>query len=503
MTQPSAVSLLASAIPGHEIQSGKKFDKLSERVPQAWKFWRGKGAEWAAFVVVGSHMSEADQAGVNAAMDAGVKPVFVAPSYGTVKTISTHYRKLRPYLIFEIGGTACLIPPLNLPNAPPHPKVKSATRIPPSLIDEMATDSRVPAGLVDSLKKLGFQYKRLIRKGGQNDGREQEILGDHARRVLQSMGLRPEGISATEMIRTLEQGGYGANRDHFFHSFQNYFLGLKAIAELRERFTECQALAKLHWEVDPFDVWFLAVMWHDVGYAIQLFDRYYDAAFGHEESDDAARKLKLRFLGRSKTREALRVLSSLLARLLRPEVAGTTWMEPRPNANLGTLASCVHSAMCKNASHSHGAVGALRLFCDFYDDLDHLEPSRREVLTQTVLLACCSIPFHDFHFRTHLRESSGSCRIATQTMPFASLLAFIDSIQDDRRDLEGVQDAVLVLEELVIQPPAKVVAEINADALDDSTLLDKILESRDVLAALQQSDSDLFFKYPEWMAGQT
>src|SRR5207244_4130406 len=117
--------------------------------------------------------------------------------------------------------------------------------------------------------------------------------------------------------------------------------------------------------------------------------------------------------------------------------------------------------------------------------------------------ACCSIPFHDWSFRSDLRESCGSCRFATVAMPFAALLAFIDSIQDDQRDLEGVEKAVLVLEELLIQDPATVFAKINPDALGDAGLLDKIIEARDVLAALDQAPTDLYFKYPEWMAGQT
>ena len=386
MILSSADSLLAAAIPGHEIQSGKKFLALSAKVPQAWKFWRGKGAEWAAFVIVGSHMSEADQAGVYAAREAGANPVFVAPSYSTIKTISNHYRRLSPFLIFEIGGAACLIPPLNLPSASVNPKVKSTTRIPRSLINEMASDSTLPADLVGSLMRLDSQYGRLPHKGGSNDNREEIILLEYARRVLQSMALRPESISATAMIHTLERGGLGASRDHFFHSFQNYFLGLKAIARLGERFTACQTIAKLHWQVDPFDVWFLTVMWHDVGYAFQLYGRIYDAVFGHEDEDNSAHESRLKFLTRPRTQEALRVLSSLLARLLRPDTAGTAWLPPGPKANLGSLAVHVHDAMCKNANHSHGAVGALRLFCDFHDDFDNLEPAKRDVLKQTVFL---------------------------------------------------------------------------------------------------------------------
>jgi sulfur carrier protein ThiS len=84
-------------------------------------------------------------------------------------------------------------------------------------------------------------------------------------------------------------------------------------------------------------------------------------------------------------------------------------------------------------------------------------------------------------------------------LPFAALLAFIDSIQDDRRNLEAVKEAVLILKKLLITPPRTVAADINIDALTGQQLLDKIMEGRDVLAALDQRNNTLSFKYPSWV----
>ena len=85
-------------------------------------------------------------------------------------------------------------------------------------------------------------------------------------------------------------------------------------------------------------------------------------------------------------------------------------------------------------------------------------------------------------------------------MPFAALLAFVDSIQDDRRDLESVKEEVRFLERILVLEPATVTAEVNVHALPTQSLLWKAVEARDVLAHLSQDPASLYFKYPDWMA---
>ena len=84
-------------------------------------------------------------------------------------------------------------------------------------------------------------------------------------------------------------------------------------------------------------------------------------------------------------------------------------------------------------------------------------------------------------------------------LPFAALLAFVDSIQDDRRNLQAVREAVLILEKLLISLPGNIEAQINMGALSGQQLLDKIIEGRDVMAALDQRSQNLKFKYPDWV----
>lgn len=249
-------------------------------------------------------------------------------------------------------------------------------------------------------------------------------------------------------------------------------------------------------------MWFLTALWHDVGYAAQKFNNLFGAAFGEEESEedlDIKDESIQRLLARPAAQTGIRSIASLMSRLLKPATARTQWMEPIASSRLGEHVENIIDAIKQNFLKSHGALSAIRLYCDYAEAIENLEPNKREILRQTVLLACCSMPFHDFWFRKDVRESCTECRMPVASLPFAALLAFVDSIQDDRRNLAAVRDAVLILEKLLISSPRTVQAQINMDALETQALLDKIIEGRDVLAALEQRPTELNFKYPDWI----
>jgi hypothetical protein len=52
-----------------------------------------------------------------------------------------------------------------------------------------------------------------------------------------------------------------------------------------------------------------------------------------------------------------------------------------------------------------------------------------------------------------------------------------------------------------VSNPAIVSAEVDTAALRPEAILPKLVEARDVLAALEQGSDTLFFQYPQWMIG--
>jgi hypothetical protein len=497
------LNAIGQHLGGSEIVHGPALARLRKQVPAAWRLWDGSSprAKWAVFVLSGHVLSSVDEQSIRKAILNRIRVLLVAQQYEDLAAAAPIYREVGPYVLYPIAGRLTLIPPPTLKPTATSP-VAASSRVPLDMLTAVAALAELPTELAGSLSALANKYSEALNCNKCDDNWEEKTLLSFAKNVLTQMGLNPTHIKATAMIRTLERDEMGASRDHFFHSFQNYFLGLTAIAQLKREFLSFRTRGTVNWNVEPADVWFLTALWHDVGYAGQKYSNLYAGAFGHQEDEEQA-EIKIeaiqRLLDRPQAKTGVRTIASLMDRLLRPTNSTTGWMPPGDRTLLNEHAKQLESAIHRNIRKSHGALGAIRLFVDYMDDIDQTDPNRQDILKQTVLLACVSMPFHDFWFRLHVREECRACRMPVGALPFAALLAFIDSIQDDRRNLEAVKEAVLILKKLLITPPRTVAADINIDALTGQQLLDKIMEGRDVLAALDQRNNTLSFKYPSWV----
>jgi len=98
-----------------------------------------------------------------------------------------------------------------------------------------------------------------------------------------------------------------------------------------------------------------------------------------------------------------------------------------------------------------------------------------------------------------MRQNCGECRIPALTMPFSALLAFIDSIQDDRRTLGEMKAQRPFLHGLTVDSDRKISALVDASALKDSDVIWKMIEAKDVLAAVDCNRDTLEVEYPAWL----
>ncbi len=321
---------IGEQIGGTEITYGPVLTRLRAKVPAAWRLWRHKNSRWAIFVLASRTLSAVDADSIRQASPNNLRTLLVVPEYEGLAAAASIYREVAPYVLYPIAGKLTLIPPPTLAPMAPTP-VASPSRCPLDMLDSVAALTGLPAGLTKALGGLAKSYGKLLKADRCTDELEEGALLGFARDVLTQMGLNPAHIRATAMIRTLERDQLGTGRDHFFHSFQNYFLGLTAVAQLRDEFLSFKAAAKVNWEVEPADVWFLTALWHDVGYAAQKFDNVYNAAFGDEE-DDESKEIKNeainRMLDRAAAKKGIRAMASLMARLLKPKDAKTEWSEP-------------------------------------------------------------------------------------------------------------------------------------------------------------------------------
>ena len=491
--------ILALAIPGSEHNPSTR-SRLRNLPEMPWKYWRGSNTDWAAYSIVGNRLGNTVVKAIRAVHKIGMTPLIVVRSNDELAAVAERYTELNCHIACPIGGRGVLIPPLPVSTQTPQ-RPEETTRIPRELLGEILDDNELPEYLCVALRRLARTYDSIMEivDHPSRDRAEKKALMAFMRSILRQMGFPSTARGTPEMIHRLESAGWGSPRDHFFHSFQNFFFGLLAISKLPSYFQEYRDTAKLHWDIDVFHIWLFTALWHDVGYGMACMGDVNDDLMGSGFGEQVADNARTTFLRSPTVQEAMLNICSLIARLLKPSLAKTEWMPPHgwPRAKgICSIRKALENCFMTNG---HGSASALRLYADFIPTTKHLGDEKQRVLGQTILMACASLPLHDNHFRTCLREAYGPFAISTTVMPFAALISFIDSIQDDRRDLECVSEEIRFLERVLVEQPATVQAIVNNDALPLESLLWKVVEVRDVLAHLNQSPESLFFKYPAWM----
>jgi hypothetical protein len=329
---------------------------------------------------------------------------------------------------------------------------------------------------------------------------------DYEQRVLRKFfldfaalnGLSREAAKAQDVLRKLEQAGMGGNRDHYFHSFQNFFLGLWAMGEAWDYFEKWLHISKLHWNISFEFAWFLVCMWHDVGYSVKSFRRIEEDVFGID-IEKTAYEPQYAYISSAPVVEGKRVIASLMEHLLESQPT-TGWMEPPQHGQRTNMEQKLEIAIDADLKEGHGAASALRLYTDMKSFIDKCAVQRkRNMLTQATQLAAVSIPFHDWYFRKSVRENCGNCVIPALTMPFAALLTFIDSIQEDRRIFEDIKRDKAFLRELIVEKGRMISAKVDGQALAKEDIIWKIVDATDVVASLKTTAESFDVKYPKWL----
>ena len=137
----------------------------------------------------------------------------------------------------------------------------------------------------------------------------------------------------------------------------------------------------------------------------------------------------------------------------------------------------------------HGVASCMRMLAHFFRTPPPSPASLRQFLTRHIFLSGLSIPFHDWRVRECVSKE-GITHIPTSRFPFASLLAFIDSIQEDRRGKSQDPD---VLTGISVNG-CTVTAEMNLGVLPVEALREKKREASHVKAFLHEDG--LRFEYP-------
>ncbi|MCI0423292.1 MAG: hypothetical protein L0312_29415, partial [Acidobacteria bacterium] len=234
-------------------------------------------------------------------------------------------------------------------------------------------------------------------------------------------------------------------------------------------------------------VWLLTALFHDVGYPVQKRRETSELLYGVPVFSEERAVAERKDAWESPTYRTSRAqIVSLYEHLNEGE--GEEWTADPFVFEEGHPFDIALGRAFQDVNKGHGVVSCMRMLADFFRG-GLGTTAKKQFLAKHIFMSALSIPFHDWPVRSYLRESQ-IAKIQTSRFPFASLLMFVDSIQEDRRGsfqgpdlLTGVSIADSV-----------VTAQMDASLLTEAKLREKKREVADVLDFLEQDF--LKFQYP-------
>ena len=361
-------------------------------------------------------------------------------------------------------------------------------RIPEWILEDLETLERLHP-FTPILARFAKKYRRLIDSRIWGEEHQDNLLKRTLRALLNSDPRFTATYNPLALLGFFEQAQHHG-RDHYFHSFTNFLLGCLVIdrcAGVFDRFRATCFPSAAGWSTEY--VWLLTVFFHDVGYPVQKYEQIHEMVFGVSPTDGERLVAQRREAWDSPTyRVARSQMVSLYEHLAQGEILSDWRADPFPLA-----AHPLDRAFERSFLRSgHGVASGMRMLADLFRHIPE-SPPHRQFLVPHIFLAALSIPFHDWPVRECLRDE-GISAISTGRFPFAGLLAFLDSIQEDRREHGQGPD---ILTRLSVRGTV-VEAHMNLDQLPAEKLPAKRREAAEIKSFL--IEDALQFQYPEGLA---
>ncbi len=350
-------------------------------------------------------------------------------------------------LMVESEGAVHFV--FNADYRPPKPCThgNETGHIPKWLYTNLATSESFSPYLLRCFKAFAKQYARATRKKSILDKTESDLLLRFATKAASGDPRLFFPIGDLSTFKQYEASGANKRtRDHFFHTFNNLFLGFvilgslanrkQAIADV-DRFIKGKSkLVKLrYWEA----LWLLTCLFHDPAYMAEHFWAHLRFAFGvpqREGVDDeeVPREVleMIRSLWYGEFAGPRKELHDLYNRTVRK------WV-PSSVAKKGpdVFDKAVQKAYFDGRGPTHSLVSGLRLIslCKTQNKAGLPSSYQPETAETACFIAALCMMFHDQGCRQALK-SAGIPPIAFENLPYATVLMYVDSLQDDRRTIE-------------------------------------------------------------------
>ncbi len=374
--------------------------------------------------------------------------------------VLTTCAKLKIGLLLELtSGIAVALPPGFALPRPRRPRSMEFGHIPSWLLDRLEQTGSFSEHLSTQLARFTERYREATAQSAPSNTDESRLLHRLARGIADGDERLFFPAHLLHTLEGYEQGGAdGGARDHFFHTFINLFTGLVILGELfgnrrpaerPDRFIrDTHGSAKMKpWET----LWSLTCLFHDPGYMGQNIWCMLHSAFGlpfnareAPEIPDAIKEMIARGW------DEYRVARSDLLGLFRTSCGYWTPGSCGPDV-ADRFDDALRSAYFDEFGPNHSIISALGLIqrCRNYSAVTGGTYDRDVALRACEIAGLCML-FHDQRCRVTL-GSSGLLPVAFEELPYATMLMFVDAIQDDRRDIaagafprRGLLDALTV-----------------------------------------------------------
>lgn len=467
-----------------------------EKVPWVPQYvYRVGDAIWSVDIFRGDRVPLSTMQGMQGAreMEQKVQPAFFVPDGEDQGVIATACREASIPIIARLDGEYGIIgfaPPIEIPALGEIP-----CRVPPALAGRVGKLQNLDARFRSVLGDFSRRHLNRLQEGRINDDREAELLRGAFHDLIAIDERFAGAYTPLELLERLERVA-PRGRDHFFHAFHNLLLGCIVLDDLYDRVSEYVAEWRL--EEPEFSieyVWLLTALFHDVGYVLQ---RWPEMIYSTDRlSGEAIATVNSEFWQRE-CEMARSSLTGLYVHLTEPVIRAGWSVDPFSQAPHPFDDAMFESLV---TAGGHGVGSCMRLLLDLQGIAGRkTDRAARRFLAKHIYLAGLSMMFHDATFRQALVRAEITS-LSSRRFPLATLLMYIDSIQDDRREFELPEANVDILEDILVEGDT-VVARINLERaarhMEEDELTEYVTRKRaEAQGVLMFIKADgLKFKYP-------
>jgi hypothetical protein len=326
------------------------------------------------------------------------------------------------------GGSPLLIRDVIKPIAPVKIKEEYVGHYPIWVINEIAKISLGNSKFKTVLKDFSKEYIKLRGRNQLDWEKEEKLVKNIIAEILRSDSRYISGVDSYEILGRFE-GFWHDIRDHYFHSFHILLMGLLILDRYRDEFVAYyKNIFPKYSDFSIEFVWLLTSIFHDAGYPIAKLDNLKENIYG--VSVAPYEKEITNVWNDPVYAENLKQLVSLFKFSHSNRKQRIDWV---PEV-FGSKGDQLDKIFRESFYDSHGVAGSFRFLVDIFSEARREEdPKKRIFLINHIYPAAISIALHDRKFRERLNKI-GIKKIKLSRFPFAVLLSYLDSLQEDRRD---------------------------------------------------------------------